>query len=218
MSNELRDLVKDTLEYMRAEFEPGATFFCAEPLPEPTPKSVPKPEVKVEVKAEAPQPWKLEKLPEATQEPMREMEELVKKAIPGLQIKKEVPDDRVAKEIANAWKEQKIDAAVIILFSNENDEELNFLKAIAKAIHNSLAPTKIMDSMKIEKEKRWNAFLANPFRLIIVSSDLMNQMPDLKKHYRKEIPLLTLAPYSSYFTTPQLKRSLWQTLCSSLSS
>jgi hypothetical protein len=110
------------------------------------------------------------------------------------------------------------------LFTKESQQEIHFLKNLAKAIDLYLAPAKIIDASRFEEEKKWDLFLKSPhLKLILASAPIIHQNKELQSYYKElpttsqfflnEIPLLLLTPFSSYFKTPMLKRSLWHKLC-----
>lgn len=172
---------------------------------------------------------KLEPLKSAANDPMKEIEEIVKKAVPQLKIVSTIPSDDGAKRISTIWEEKSGEAAVVLLLFQETDQEIAFLKNLAKAIDVHLTPAKMLDAIKLEKGKKWDLFLNNShMKLIIASAETIQKYPELKKHYKEDpsssacylgkIPLLPLAPFSSYFKEPQLKRSLWHKLCQIVNS
>lgn len=168
---------------------------------------------------------KLEPLSQVTTEPIKELEQIVRQAVPYLTLKQNIPDDSLAKKISSMWKEQNDVADAVILFFNESNQEIHFLKNLVKAIDISLVPAKLLDIRRLEK--KWDLFLDDPGRykikLMIASAQTIHKCPELKRHYKEipstsqfflgNIPLLLLSPFSSYFKTPLLKRSLWQKLC-----
>lgn len=167
---------------------------------------------------------KLEPLSTITIEPIKELEQIVRQAAPYLTVTPHIPDDSLAKKISSMWKEQNDVADAVILFFNESNQEIHFLKNLVKAIDISLVPAKLLDIRRLEK--KWDLFL-DPARykikLMIASTQTIHKCPELKRHYKEipstsqfflgNIPLLLLSPFSSYFKTPLLKRSLWQKLC-----
>ena len=101
------------------------------------------------------------------------------------------------------------------------EEELGFLKNLAKAINERLTPAKILSAEKIEQEDGWERVLQRGFRLVIVSSKITD-FPLLQSHCREKTsigqsPLLTLSPIVEYNATEQ-KAALWKTLCQTLRS
>ncbi len=209
MSDTLRDLILDTLSYLKDPLLPKQTIFanaqeCALFQKKPqiarpeTPKSlfknekVPQPPPPIfqpakiySQKSEAPPQEKKhaqEKLPPT--ESASSIKNILQKIAPALKLSEHVPGDEEAKKIANAWKEKIIDAEVILAIYENDVETLEFLKVLAKAIDQHLAKTKMISAIKIEEEKRWDFFLQkNNFRLIIASMG-MQQCPEFMRLYQ----------------------------------
>lgn len=124
------------------------------------------------------------------------------------------PDDANARENSALWKKSKIGASVIIFSFGKKEEELLYLKNLAKAIHTRLKPTKILDGNALEKEKRWETlFLVNSFDLILVPEHGFLQSAELKNlvqepSFSSKTALLLLTP-----ALMQEKAALWKKIC-----
>lgn len=128
------------------------------------------------------------------------------------------PDDSRAKENATRWKKWKINAPVILLSFGEEEEELTYLKNLAKAIHTRLKGAKILDGYAFEKEKRWETlFRVNAFELILVTQKGLGKTELFKAlveepSFAVKTPLFILTP-----PIMQDKVGLWKKICHQLS-
>ena len=132
---------------------------------------------------------------------------------PQLQILEKIPSDAAAKENAALWKKARIDAAVLVLSFGEKEEDLLFLKNLAKAIHTRLVPTKMIDALAFEREKRWESFFQiNSFELIIAQEEALMRTEELRRLL--DSPLL--AKTARILLTDALKQdkaTLWKKVC-----
>ena len=273
MLDPLRDLIRDTLAYMKDPLLPSQTifasakedsFFCAykgtpttslqnpeipllkQPSLESTAKSlvqdrqpyaIPK-DLSVNSRSEtttplssksdhssATYPPKEKTLKEPSQPDHSNVKKILQKISPSLKLLDQIPDDAIAKKVANAWKEKISEAEVVLLMCDPKTETMEFLKGLAKAIDQHLAKAKILMADKFEKEKRWDLFLdKNSFRLVI-ASDGIKKLPELMKYYREnpsnaqfflgKTPLLVLSSASIYKSIEH-KTLLWKTVCQML--
>ena len=129
------------------------------------------------------------------------------------------PDDARAKEVASRWKKHVVSANALILSFGEKDEELLLLKNLAKAIHTQLKPTKILDALSLEKEKKWELiFQLNAFELIIAEESSFFKLLEIKDFYQPATsvsdPLLANTPL--ILLNPEIKKdkaALWKKIC-----
>ncbi len=213
-----------------AFFQPKAK---AKVVAEPVVQYAPVPQVKKEIPQEpewvtpraqekpAPvaQPAKPTPKPEKVAPPAQEWKKEVVRNFPGLGYVETPPNDARAKEAAVRWKKYETGAKVLILAFGEKEEELLYLKNLAKAIHTKLKPTKIIDAQALEKDKKWETFFGvNQFELIIASKQPLFSSPELKRYFQEEssisLPLLAKAPL--ILLTPEIKQdkaSLWKKTC-----
>ncbi len=95
-----------------------------------------------------------------------------------------------------------------------------FFSALSQAISLCLAPAKTFDIEPLERENKWEVFLAaKQLRLILIpdavlfaSKNLLpytRELPQKNIRFLKEVPLLLLTDPSFYLKDPLLKRSLW---------
>lgn len=195
-SNLLTALVQDVLTYIRQEHSVT-----------PSEKKIPQSAPPVQKQKPAPiqeQPI-LKSQPAPPQEPMRK---LIEQVLPQMQIREQIPSDAKARALAQLYKKK---SPQVILLSSDADE-LFFLKALAKAIHEKLAPTKILEAAKFEK--------VDGLRLIITTHAGIESKAEFKAHFKEspmpllfEVPLVLLAPPSEYENNHNLKRALWNHLC-----
>lgn len=247
--SDLHQLVRDTLHFLKDPLGPKQTLFSSAeevaffrvkaPAAPPPPAAVPfSPAVKrelperqslkqkplpptpppavVEIKAS---PAKIE--PPAT-DFSDKMKATLQKVLPHLSLVDAIPDDATAKKVSNSWKEKISDAEVILLACQTDEETLELLKSLGKAIDKNLAKAKIIPAERLEKEGKWDLFLQkNPFRLIVASerisklSGLMSfytAVPAQSQFFLGKIPLLVLGEAHVYKSIEH-KAHLWKTLC-----
>lgn len=230
MDDDFRALVRDTLVYLKeaprqpmlASAEDVSFFRTAKPmetatpvmrkplgpapLPQPKPVEAKQTPIVEEVKA-----VKREKpaAPEISSDIMKTLQKIA----PGIKLTDHVADDSEAKKIASAYKEKVPEVEVVLLVCDAAPETMEFLKTLAKAIDNQLAKAKILAADRFEREKRWDLFLNNPFRLIICSDGYQNY-PELMRFYQaaSKVPFLSLSPAATYQALEQ-KALLWKSLC-----
>ncbi len=161
------------------------------------------------------------------QDAMDEIRNLVSKAAPGLALKKEIPDDALAKKIAAHWQEELTTTHVALLSFGETGLALQFLQNIAVAISSHFTCAKVVDGNRFEKEKKWPLLLeSSPLKLILATSawkatslvPLYRQNLASSSQFLSKIPFIVLEPASHYFKNPSLKPVLWTTIVSHLSS
>ena len=157
---------------------------------------------------------------ETVVESQPQIKKLLQRIAPAMKLTDQIPDDEKAKRISNAWKERIPDAEVVLFACDAETDTLDLLKALAKAIDQNLAKSKILMAEKFEREKRWDSFLeTNPLRLIIATSRI-DKFPALMRVHKAlpasgRTPLLVLSPTSVYKSLEQ-KALLWKTLCQML--
>lgn len=216
------ELIKDTITFIKQEFEPQETllasaedfeFFHAEKkLPVVQPKSV-----------------VLEPSTKPLPDDMEEMRQKIAKAAPQMKLRGAIPDDTEAKKIANMWQEHLKNVQVAILSFGETGKNLEFLNNVAKAIDALIAPAKVIDALRFEKEKKWNLFFESyPLKLILTPDIKSWKSTELAGFYKEnpatstsvlgESPLLFLQPIGNYLKNPKEKRALWKAIVSQLSS
>ena len=194
------------------------------PLPKPVVMEKPQPKKEPLVSETSTPPPKKEQPRSAP--PVSDNYEGIKSTLnriaPHLALVDEVPDDAQAKKLASAWKEKIPDVEVILLACQTDNDTLDLLKSLGKAIDQHLGRAKILPAEKLEKENRWDLFLQkNPFRLI-VASDGLKQLPQLMRFYHAvpaqsqafldKIPLLELSS-ATFYKAIENKAHLWKLLC-----
>lgn len=146
-----------------------------------------------------------------------------KEHFPQCPLSSTIPSDEKAHKMRHAWKLKHQVLPVLILSFQENNQSLDFLKNVAKAISVFLAPASLLSASNFEKEAQWDEVLATPdLRLIIASDYELYLQPNLMKHYTqdkqlgkhylKTIPLLLLSDISLYLKKPELKEVLWNAI------
>lgn len=230
------ELISDTLKWIQeGDFhsdtfltsEENALFFASkrekQPKVEKTIYTSPVPKAKV-VKEERQTPpppiVKSEPPPKQEKSPPDSIRKLIEKVHPYYPLTDQIPDDAIAK----SSPEKEAGAQVVILYFGEASHDLDFLKKLARAIHTSYAPTKLIDARRLTQEKKWDQFLTeNNYKLIIspekglqTSFELMRRYTEIPKtgaRFLGKIPLLLLTALDQYEKNPHLKRTLWSTLC-----
>jgi hypothetical protein len=249
MPDSASNLIRDTLAYLKDPLLPKQVIFasaedCAlfqrkpeskRPVLPPLPALPPAPPVYKEKPA---LPKQVEKTPEpapkviAVKEekpaPIENLSPIIKtlqRIAPHIKLTDEVPDDAEAKRVASAWKEKITDAEVVLIACDTQEDTLELLKGLAKAIDKNLAKSKVITADRLEREKRWDLFLQkNALRLVIIS-DGMQKFPELMRHYKStpasaqffldQTPLLPLSSALVYKSLEH-KALLWKTLCQML--
>jgi hypothetical protein len=147
---------------------------------------------------------------------------------PELAILNEIPNDGIAKKIAERWKTKNQSAPISVLVYQEPPEQKALLEGIAKALDVYFGPAKIVSAEAIEKEKQWEAFLSvADLKMVIVCDYTLWQLHNLMHFYKEtpaqstrmvgNVPLFLLPDMSLYLKDPLLKRSLWKALCQKFS-
>lgn len=139
---------------------------------------------------------------------------VLQKIAPNMKLRDTILDDLKAQKAANAWKDQM---EVVIITGSVSNEELLFLKDLARAIHDRLSVTKLISGAKLEKEKAWESFFKkNNLKLIILTKAALQYTTLMSYKQEKNqlaatafIVLETLETY----TQPDQKTALWKSLC-----
>lgn len=205
----------------------------AKPKKEISPSSVPHDRQEHLVKKEEPIPsdvkarieeiFRLEPLPPAASLSIEEIKKQLLQVAPGMAILDEPLDDARAQLLAQAWKEHLQGIEVVVLSFGEKEQELQFLTQLAHAIDSHLAPCKVVNAIRLEKEKKWDLFLqVNPLRQILAPLDTIHKSSDLKRYYKEKplssekfigkIPFLSLSSPADYLQNRELKKDLWKQL------
>ncbi len=156
--------------------------------------------------------------PQSKESSHLEIKRTLQKIAPRLYLIDQIPDDALAQRLASAWKERIKGVDVVVLVLEQSDEEMLFIKNLAKAIHSELLPTRIITGGRLEQENRWDLFLEkNAFRLIIASSGIQNY-PNLLRHSQDQLflgktPFIALSPAAVYNQAKEEKATLWKKVC-----
>lgn len=165
-------------------------------------------------------------LPKKAADPMGDIRALVTKTLPDAALTTAIPDDAVAKKQAHLWQQTHLSAQVFVIGFADSSE---FLQNVVKAIDTHLAPAAWINGPQFEKEKNWELALAAPsLKLIIAPPFSTWKTTTLARFYKENpttkalllhtTPLLLMHPVADYLKNPDLKRQLWKTLSSLLSS
>jgi hypothetical protein len=221
---------KRALKYPFKKIPLAPVLNIAAPVVE-KPAPAPKPET-IKVKPEKkPAPPKVEKAPsiavklEKIEATLPEHSLSIKKHLltvdPTLPLIDGVLEDHKAKE---RIKRGTCPYAIALLAFEKNNEKITFLKNIEKALGLELAPAKLYNASVIEKEDRWDSFLASKDLKLIIATDheifhaknlmkLYKELPNQSKRMIKDVALFLLPDLNLYFKQPILKRSLYKALC-----
>ena len=243
----LHALIRDTLSYLKDPLLPKQTLFASAqecalfqrvPLKEVVPSVVlkevvpsvimpPPQDVRQAASVKEPPPKQEAAASEEKKSVSPDFFSQVKKTLlriaPFIQVTDEVPDDAEAKKIASAWREKVPDVEVVLLACERDEETVQLLKSLAKAIDTHLGKAKIIPAERLEREDKWDLFLQkNSFRLILASQG-MQGYPKLMQFYTQDnvqffldkTPLLPLV-VASHYKALEHKALLWKTLCQML--
>ncbi len=254
--DELKELISLTKLFLLSEYSPKEWKFCDEasyrffkeraqklPLPEKAPAPAPKieaaqepPKIAIPPK-EAPKaitpPKEAPKKEEAAVinlEPVRQtdasdfsdIKKILQARFPALTLLPAPPDDSEAK------KESKAAFGEIVILSFERQTS-PFIKNLACAIQQEIAPCTIVSAARLESEKEWENLLRQEQLKLILSTDYglfslpgampyFREIPKQAKSFLGNVPLLLLTDLSLYLKEPKLKPTLWRAICQMLSS
>lgn len=247
--DEYTHLIADTLSFAKAQIgempskpkksAPSSPFGKLQPkLVQPTPppkiEAPPKPkeiipqEKKPKITTHKKDKWAVTDNIRKSDDPMRDLKEVLTKVAPQYNLSTNILDDALAKRKANDWKYKNQAAPITIFIFQEKPEERKLLENIAKAIEIYFVPTRLISAEEIEKQKGWEPFFSsNELKLIIACDYGICQLKSLMTFYKElpsssetflnDIPLFMLPDLSLYLKNPILKRSLWKAICAKLS-
>lgn len=139
----------------------------------------------------------------------------LEKIAPHMKLLDIIPNDFQAQKVANAWSKQ---TEVVIIAGPASNEELLFLKDLARTIQDRLTTVKMISGAKLEKEKSWKSFFEkSTFKMLIIACPAQKYTA-LMLCYQKEekrlasIPVVILYPMEVY-KQPDQKTALWESLC-----
>jgi hypothetical protein len=157
---------------------------------------------------------------------MPDIRQLIAKTLPDVALTTTVPDDASAKKMSDLWRQKHLSAKVFVVSFGETGP---FLQNVTKAIDTLLAPAHLIEGPKMEREKSWELALSAPaLQLILVPpfaawkttqlARFYRENPSSNTHFLKDTPLMFMQPVVAYLKNPDLKRELWKSLCSHLST
>lgn len=207
----------------------------------PLPPTAPLPRVPAEVKPPEATPreeglkgakngyftFQLEPITEVNEVELASIRKEIENLFPETRFLPKPPDDAIAKQIGQQWKQEAKAPEVVILSFQEHPDKQVFLQNMKTAINQRLAPCAIYSAQAIEAKQAWDKlFSMKELRLIVTTDYGMYSLPGLMSHYRESpeksqrylggVPLLLLTDIAIYLKQPQLKAALWQALCSML--
>ncbi|MFT4551692.1 MAG: hypothetical protein ACI9S8_000308 [Chlamydiales bacterium] len=157
-------------------------------------------------------------------DPLDDMMSAIKKYFPGIDVVETPPDDKLAHQIANKWKQVTGIPDIAILSYRDSPKEKEFLGNVAKAVSNQIAPSSVLSAVEIEHQDKWKKLLSAPnLKLVITNEKGMHSLSLMMKHhhlnnnnsrqYLGKVPILLLSSISLYLRDPSLKSSLWNAIC-----
>lgn len=173
----------------------------------------------IPVKEPPPKSPLLKPIDESLPLPFEELSKNLLKLFPQFSIKSEPVSDKTAYV-------ELLQAKILIFSFKEGKESDVFLENIQKAINAYHVPAKLFDMSKSGTEEELAVFFQEMQASLILASPALTK----KKYFLpflKELPatserflgrgrLLLLEPFETYFTNPEKKKALWQTLCAIL--
>lgn len=168
--------------------------------------------------------FKLIPVNSAPPDPLDDMMSAIKEHFPGIDIVETPPDDKIAHQVANKWKQATGIPDIAILSYRESPKEKEFLGNVAKAVSNQIAPSSVLSAVEIEHQDKWKKLLsAANLKLVITNEKGMHSLSLMMKHhhlnsktsrqYLGKVPILLLSEVSFYLRDPSLKSSLWNAIC-----
>jgi hypothetical protein len=166
--------------------------------------------------------------PDMVDDSMNDIQKAFTEFAPEITISKEIPGDKEAKWIAEKWKLQNIEIAIL---TDENPlyktKTSLFLENLTKAL-STKKNTKLFFATELEKKGEWNSFLALPWKKILIEKKALSQLPQLLTHFKhfpsnqtsflENVSLFVLEDLSLYLKNPTKKRKLWLNLSQQIMS
>jgi len=152
-------------------------------------------------------------VPPTPADPMPEIRALVSKAAPSFKLRKEPLSEP---EVRESGKE--LHAAILSM-----GDQGNFLKNVADAVTALLGPCRVIEQGKwetVSQIKNLKLILGPPISKWKTTplAAHFRENPTLNESSLFNIPFLPLQPIENYLKNPDLKRNLWKSLVSRLSS
>lgn len=209
-----RDLLKDTLAFLKER--------------DLIPAIVVHKPIKPELKKQIPEPIKSQPVQNSIKQQKPSIEKPVKPAVPSSQeeflrkmVAKLIPDLVLTDQIPQKNEKMvsgKRKSCIILSFSS-SEEELQFLKQLAKAIHTEYADTKILSGKTLlERKEKFSASQAQLF--IAWEKDLSFFENSLSSSAEQKtlfsIPILLLSSPLDYAQDPKVKQQLWMQISQQL--
>jgi hypothetical protein len=155
-------------------------------------------------------PFALDPLGVPKEQDLSDIRKIVTELFPWQKIIDHPPSDSAAQQQAH----------VIVFHFDEPAEEATLLTNLSKAIQDRFGKTELLSAHKIDQENQWETLLQSAsLRLILISEKGLRDLPNLLKHFQQEknqlnhIPTCLMSQTSAYLQDPELKRTLWKTIC-----
>ncbi|MES2199695.1 MAG: hypothetical protein V4489_05970 [Chlamydiota bacterium] len=173
----------------------------------------------------------IEKAPEkATKErpllSFADFNKILQRFFPYFILKESPPDDRTALAMSNPSYIQALEADVVIFSFQESQESDLFLQNISQAITRYHTPASIFFVASCKTEDELSLFLEQMQAKVVLTTSavlqkklflpFIKELPVSSEHYLHKSRMILLEPFTHYFTHPQKKKALWQTLCTLL--
>jgi hypothetical protein len=154
-----------------------------------------------------------------------DMRELITQVLPHVALTNDIPSDREAKHFAHLWKQEFLQATVLVLCTTPSEIHIN----LTEAIHQRLAPAKLLTIDPMEKEGKWEIALSSSLLKLVLAPPLVEwkslslarfyrENPSSQSTFLNNTPLFLMQPPTFYQKNPDLKKELWKSLSSLLSS
>ncbi len=146
------------------------------------------------------------------------------KLYPQWKLHESPPSDEEAIKIASAWKIRASTTQIMVLTFSDKPLVRAFLTNLAKALHQSIAPTQLIDACAIDRENMWEAVLnipnlqaiyAPPLETWRVSHllQLVKTIPASGESFIGSCRLHFIQNIDIYLQSHEQKRLLWQQIC-----
>jgi len=238
-------LIRDTLIFLKETFSKDHQFFVSSTYPKVfTKKVTPKEEL---APAPIQAPVVFQKTPRKSSEkpiapvvpletlipppskersslPVQSCKTLLQRLFPQMIFQENPPADNLVGAVNSAPFQKALQAKTLFLIPTEDP----FAESVQKAISIYLTPCTLLATSLCGGEDETLFLLKNmQAELVIIPSDLvrtktflpfLRELPASREYFLGTSPLLIIEPLRSYYSNPQQKKILWQTLCKTFSS
>lgn len=223
LEQELLQLVRDTKTFIEKKHPRKRK---ERPVVKPLQQQAPTPPKIVEKKPD-PQPQEVAPTPKPATPSFSDMRSLVTKHAPQLQIADEAPSDDKAKVASHLYEIFPTNKELAVLCFANGDREQTLMKNLTEAIDKWLVSAAMIEGKILEQKNLWDLFLqgfdvkvilADPIELRKMHQLLFfyKEKPNTRELFLGKIPVIPIRPARFYLENPLEKKTLWNTLCSTL--